>query len=282
MLSLFFLAHLTESHATESQTVEDQTTLPAPEITGTWIQGALLRGKTAPGNKVKFNQQDVFVSREGYFFFGLDRDESRSVSLEIVTADAKSAVFTYEVEQRDYPTQRIEGVEQKYVDPPPAVLARIQRETEQVTQARKIFSEQSHIDSRFSWPLDGPITGVFGSQRIFNGVPKRPHFGLDIAGAVGALVSAPAGGTVTLVHRDMYFSGGTLIIDHGQGVSSTFIHLSEILVEQGEQVKVGQAIAKVGATGRTTGPHLDWRINWFDKRLDPLLHLPERKTSQAE
>ena len=125
----------------------------------------------------------------------------------------------------------------------------------------------------FVWPLEGTITGVYGSQRIYNGVPKSPHYGIDIAAPQGELVRAPAPGVVTLVHPDMYYSGGTLIVDHGHGLSSTFIHLSESLVEIGQRVEAGEVIAKVGSTGRSTGPHLDWRMNWFDVRIDPRLVL---------
>lgn len=257
-------------------------TLHEPEIQGNWIQGALLQGKTRPGYQVLLNETPLHVTAEGHFVFGLDRDEAAEVTLHVIDDDKQAAQFNYAVEQRSYPTQKIEGVEQKYVAPPPSVTARIQRDVELVRQARDTFTQQSHFEQGFDWPLDGPITGVYGSQRIFNGVPKRPHFGLDIAGPVGAIVTAPAEGVVTLTHDNMYYSGGTLIIDHGQGVSSTFIHLSDILVDHGDRVERGQAIAKVGTTGRSTGPHLDWRINWLHKRLDPLLLLPERPKVATE
>jgi len=245
-----------------------------PIITGEWIQGALLTGKTHPRDKVLIFQREVFVDRQGNFVFGLGRDANDAVIVTVENADGESKAYKYSVKQRKYRTQAIEGVEQKYVAPPPEVSRRIKEETTLVRKARRKISEDTHFNAGFHWPLIGPITGVYGSQRIFNGVPKRPHYGLDIAGPVGAKVIAPAAGTVTLTHDDMYYSGGTLIIDHGQGVSSTFIHLSKILVDIGDRVKVGQPIAEVGATGRATGPHLDWRINWFNQRLDPHLLLP--------
>ena len=171
----------------------------------------------------------------------------------------------------------IEGVDDKYVRELSAELKkRTQAEAGQVWRARQTLRASSEYAKGFIWPAEGPVTGVYGSQRVFNGVPKRPHYGLDIAGPVGTPVVAPASGEVTLVNEDMYYSGGTLVIDHGQGVSSTFIHLSKIHVKSGESIAQGQLIAEMGATGRVTGPHLDWRINWFNQRLDPALVLPPR------
>ena len=249
-----------------------------PSVSGEWIQGGLLRGTIEPDSKVVIFERDVYVSSKGGFVFGLGRDAPENVILTVIR-DGRRQQFDYPVKQREYKTQKIEGVAQKYVAPPPEVSERIRRDSAQVREARQVFTEDLAIEDGFTWPLNGRITGVYGSQRIFNGVPKRPHFGLDIAGPVGAPVVAPAGGTVTLTHDDMYYSGGTLIINHGQGLSSTFIHLSKILVEHGERIVPGQLIAEVGATGRVTGPHLDWRINWFDQRLDPQLLLPPMSKS---
>ncbi len=243
-------------------------------VEGEWKQGALLHGQTAPGNTVQVLDRLAHVDAQGRFVFGLGRDTPASVSIVVSQPDGTQNAHVFDVAQREYPTQRIEGVAKKYVAPPPEVQARIKREAAKVWQARQGASEFAYYAQGFSWPLLGPITGVYGSQRVFNGVPKRPHYGLDIAGPVGATVVAPAAGTVTLVDNNMYYSGGTLLLDHGHGVSSTFIHLSKILVEEGATVAQGDPIAEVGATGRVTGPHLDWRINWFNQRLDPHLLLP--------
>jgi len=248
--------------------------LSEPKITGEWIQGALLLGKTEPGYSVRVLDKDVYVDSGGQFVFGLGRDTPERISVTVTDATGTESRYQYTVEQRKYKTQKIEGVAKKYVAPPAAVTKRIKDEAALVWHARQSDRKSSEFRHGFDWPLIGPITGVYGSQRVFNGVPKRPHFGLDIAGPVGAGIVAPADGVVTLAHDDMYYSGGTLIVDHGQGVSSTFIHLSKILVKKGDRIRRGQAIAEVGATGRVTGPHLDWRINWFDQRLDPFLLLP--------
>ncbi|MFT5082362.1 MAG: murein DD-endopeptidase MepM/ murein hydrolase activator NlpD [Lentisphaeria bacterium] len=250
------------------------------DIVGEWTQGGLLTGTTASGNTVTILGKHPSVASDGRFVFGLGRDAPPTVKVHITSSDGSETALQYTVKQRSYDIQRIEGVEQKYVTPAPEVTARIQAEAALVWRARQQISDANYFREGFLWPLIGEVTGVYGSQRVFNGVPKRPHFGLDIAGPVGAQVTAPAAGIVTLVHTDMYYSGGTLLIDHGQGVSSTFIHLSKVLVRESEKVARGQLIAEVGATGRATGPHLDWRINWFDQRLDPFLLLPNTPYAQ--
>lgn len=181
----------------------------------------------------------------------------------------------------------MKGVDQKHVTPPPELTERIAREAELVAKVRHRDDPRTDFLQDFIWPLSGPITGVYGSRRVYNGTPRAPHYGLDIAGPTGAKVVAPAAGLVTLAEDDLFFSGGTLIVDHGHGLSSTFIHLSKILVKPGDRVAQGQAIAEVGATGRVTGPHLDWRMNWFDVRLDPALLMTDkpmrgRKAGAAE
>jgi len=248
------------------------TTAQALEFEGTWRQGGLLVGHVDPGTEVLFGQRQVRVAEDGRFVIGLDRDAPQRVELTTRSA-AGEQVYDFQVQQRQYDIQRVEGVPQETVTPPESVLERIREEAALVYRARSADDPRLDFAGGFASPLSGPITGVYGSQRVYNGVPKNPHFGLDIAAPTGTLVRAPAPGIVKLAHRDMYFSGGTLIIDHGYGVSSTFIHLSDILVAVGDRIAVGDAIAKVGATGRATGPHLDWRVNWFDVRVDPALVL---------
>lgn len=243
---------------------------------GVWQQGGMVVGRVAPVARVTLAGKPVEVGRNGYFVVGLGRDAPPEIELR-VTDPLGQRELRFEVGQRQYRVQRIEGVPQRTVTPPPEVLDRIRREQQLVDRARgRISSRQDFLDG-FTRPLAGPITGVYGSARIYNGVPRNPHYGLDIAAPTGTLVRAPAAGVVRLVHPDMYFSGGTLILDHGQGLSSTFIHLSEILVEEGAEIARGDPIARVGATGRATGPHLDWRMNWRDVRIDPelvLTHFP--------
>ncbi len=246
------------------------------ELAGELIQGALVHGRVSPGVAVEVLGRDVFVNPQGEFVFGLGRDMPAELVVTTINSNGEAEKHTFAVKQREYNIQRIEGVEQKYVEPPEEVLERIKRENASVWRARQTLREEKDFAGGFIWPAKGPVTGVYGSQRVYNGVPKRPHFGLDIAGPIGEKVMAPAPGVVTLVNDDMYYSGGTLLVDHGQGISSTFIHLSKIHVKEGERVERGQLIAEIGASGRVTGPHLDWRVNWFDERLDPALLLPPK------
>lgn len=243
-----------------------------PVLTGKLTQGALLRGKLPAGSSIWLNGQALNILASGDFVLGFGRDAALTQKLEWqLPNELTRNQQSLELLKREYNLQRIEGVAAKYVSPPKEVLARIREDNVQIASARATSSQQTAFLSTFILPAKGPISGVYGSQRVFNGEPKRPHFGLDIAGPVGTAIVAPNDGVVTLAHNDMYYSGGTLIIDHGLGVSSTFIHLSSIKVKLGDTVKQGQKVAEMGATGRVTGPHLDWRINWFKERLDPAL-----------
>lgn len=240
-----------------------------PMLEGDLVQGSLVQGRVPPGSKVEFDGKPVRVSPQGVFIIGFGRDEPGSVVLLTRDPDGVEHRRMLEVARRDYRLQRIDGLPPKKVNPSPEHLARIQREVALVTAVRaKDDPRQDFLDG-FIWPARGRISGVYGSQRILNGEPRRPHFGVDIAAPTGTPVVAPAAGVVTLVHEDMYFSGGTLILDHGHGLSSAFLHLSKISVAEGTRVAQGDLIAEVGGTGRATGPHLDWRVNLFDRRLDP-------------
>lgn len=252
---------------------------------GQWQQGAIIRGSVPPGTAMTVEDKPVRVSEEGLFVFGLDRDAPASVTVTVNAPGAEPQVQQFDVKARDYRIQRIEGVPQSTVTPNPEQVARARKEAAMAWKARQKELARTDFMADFQWPLVGIITGVYGSQRYYNGEPRRPHYGVDIAAPKGTTVVAPAPGVVTLVHDDMFFSGGTLIVDHGQGLSSTFIHLHKILVEEGEEVAQGQAIAQVGASGRATGPHLDWRMNWFNHRVDPTTlvgPMPDPKASSAK
>ena len=241
-------------------------------LDGPRTQGGLLRGRVVPGSAVEYEGDAVRVSADGWFLVGFGRDAPPDAELVVVFPDGRRERQVLRVKPRDYDIQRIDGLPPRKVTPRSKEdLARIRTDVKMVRQARAIDDPRTDFLSGFRWPVKGRISGVYGSQRILNGEPRRPHFGIDIAAPTGTKVVAPADGVVTLVHPDMFFSGGTMIVDHGHGLSSAFLHLSRILVEQGEQVAQGQAIAEVGSTGRSTGPHLDWRMNLFDRRIDPSL-----------
>lgn len=244
------------------------------QMQGKFIQGGIIIGRTEPDTRLLLDGQPVPVSPEGAFLFGFGRDAPLTARLQINFAQGKREVRILGIKQRQYPIQRIDGLPPQKVTPPPEVLQRIKREAAKVAEARQRDIPEPYFLSGFQWPLRGHISGVYGSQRILNGQPRQPHYGVDISAPTGTPVRAPADGVVTLVDPDMYFSGGTLIVDHGQGLSSSFLHLSKIHVRVGQLVKQGDIIASVGATGRVTGSHLDWRMNWFNRRVDPTVLVP--------
>jgi murein DD-endopeptidase MepM/ murein hydrolase activator NlpD len=245
----------------------------AVELDGTAIQGGLLLGKTEAGDRVFLDQQEIMVSEEGEFLIGFGRDETGERNLHINNSSGLEENLTLTIAVREYSIQRVDGLPPKTVTPDPADAERIAQEGAMVATARQRRDQRIDYRAGFAWPAEGRISGVYGSQRILNGEPRRPHYGLDIAADTGSPVLAPADGIITLAHPDLYFSGGTVILDHGHGLTSTFLHLSKVLVEAGQSVKKGDLIAAVGSTGRASGPHLDWRMNWLDQRVDPQLLL---------
>ena len=262
LLTTLLIGALT-THAASALMLEGQPT-----------QGGLLAGQVEPDSQVEWLGHQVPVGPEGHFQVGLGREAPAEVFLTVISPEGDVTRQTIAVSQRRYNIQRINGLPDRQVTPDESLIRRIRDEAARVREARAVRLEESHFDSGWIWPLTGPISGVYGSQRILNGEPRQPHYGVDIVAPTGTLVQAPASGVVTLTEPDLFFSGGTLIIDHGQGLSSSFLHLSEILVEVGDQVQVGDDIARVGATGRVTGAHLDWRMNWFDQRIDPETLVP--------
>ena len=241
----------------------------AVEFDGKFIQGHFIIGKTDPSSKVKIDKKQIKVSKDGYFAFGLDRDRKYDVVITIEKDEVKEKI-TKRVQKRKYNIQKIDGLEEKKVTPPEEVYERIKKENKLIAKARAIDSDLNFFKDKFIVPVeDAIITGVYGSQRILNGKPKWPHYGLDFAQDEGTLVKAMISGTVTLAESDLYYTGGTLIFDHGHGISTLYMHLHEIFVKKGQKINQGDIIGTVGSTGRATGPHLDVRLNWFGTRLDP-------------
>ena len=241
------------------------------DLHGELVQGGLVHGHAAPGAAVFLDGRRLRVSPKGDFVFGFGRDAPARATLRIELPAGGPLNRTLNVRTREYAVQRIDRLDDRKVNPRPGDLERIRRENAQIALARGRDDPRTDFLGEFTWSLHGVVTGVYGSRRILNGQPRRPHFGIDIACRAGAPVKAPAPGVVSFIHEDMFFSGATLVLDHGHGVSSTFLHLQKILVGEEERVARGQVIAEVGASGRVTGPHLDWRVNWFSQRLDPML-----------
>lgn len=252
---------------------------PALELQGEFIQGGLVFGRASGAVEVRLEKQAVALTPDGEFSLGFDRDAPAVMLLRARWPDGREQQRSLSIKQRDYVIQRVNGIAQKIMNPSADDLTRIRADAVLVKRAREQVIARKDFQSPFQWPLAGPITGVFGSQRVYNGVPGRPHYGVDVAAKVGTPLTTPAAGVVTLAHHDLFYSGGTLIIDHGYGLSSTLMHLSKVLVTVGDEVKPGDIVAEVGATGRATGPHLDWRMNWNSARIDPqLLVAPIKKT----
>lgn len=249
---------------------------------GKFEQGALIRGQAPAGTQVSLNGEVLRVTPDGHFAFGFDRDGELSQQLALVYPSGLTEVKPLTVAKRQYDIQSVKGISNKIMKPDPIAQERAARDTAQVKAARGTFSEQTAFLQDFIWPLTGRISGVYGSQRIYNDVPGNPHFGVDVAAKTGTVVVAPADGVISLSVPDMFYSGGTMIIDHGYGVSSSFLHLSKLYVQAGDTVKQGQALAEVGATGRANGPHLDWRVNWYQMRLDPTTLVPPMATVLAK
>ena len=237
----------------------------ATTFKGKFVQGSFILGKTEPGSKVFIDKKKVKVTSDGYFAFGLGRDRKNDVTIKINQKEIIKKVF-----KREYKIQRIDGLEEMKVTPPEEVYERIKKENNWIGEARAIDSNLTFFKNKFTNPLENAIiTGVYGSQRILNGKPKWPHYGIDFAAAEGTKIKAMLDGVVTLAEPDLFYTGGTLIFDHGHGISTLYMHMKTLMVKKGQKVKQGDIIGTVGSTGRSTGAHLDVRLNWFQTRLDP-------------
>jgi len=243
---------------------------------GDFSQGGVVLGRAPAGAGLRLGSRPVPLGSSGDFIFGFNRDEAPSLLLQATYADGRELTLTLRIAPRRYDIQRIDGLPPAQVTPPPAVLERIRRENAEIALLRQRDTRRLDFLSGWIWPADGPVSGVYGSQRILNGEARQPHFGLDIAAPTGTPVRASTDGEVVMAEADLYFTGGTIILDHGHGITAAYSHLSRLSVKVGQRVRQGEVIGAIGATGRATGPHLDWRVNWFDVRLDPQRLLPPR------
>jgi len=255
------------------------------ELPDNAIQGDMVMGRVPSGAIVMMNDEnpapdavntELKVADNGRIVFGIGRDETRAKILDIRLGNGESIRKKINITTRQFDIENINGVPENTVNPPPDIAARIEREQAEVVSARLRNDSRRDFDTAFIWPLEGRVSGVYGSQRIYNGTPKSWHSGLDVAAVQGTPVKAPAAGIITFAKPDLYLTGGTILIDHGMGISSNFLHLSRLDVKVGDRVEQGQVIGLVGATGRATGPHMHWGMNWLKVRIDPQLLVPAK------
>ncbi len=229
-------------------------------------------GRAAPGDTVTVDGRSVRVSAEGLFLFGFGRDASKPVH--IVARDIECAVVA---KKRDYKITRIDGLPKRKVSPNPADIKRIRADNAAIGRTRTLNTPATDFAGGFTWPVVGRISGVYGSQRVLNGKPRAPHNGVDIAAPAGTAIAAPAPGVVVLVEDDMFLTGKSVMLDHGHGLTSVYVHMSSIAVKQGQRLNRGEIIGAVGKTGRATGNHLHWGVTLFKTHLDPVLLAGEMK-----
>ena len=241
---------------------------------GEFLQGGLVTGRTDPGGRVLLDGKPVRVGADGRFILGFNRDAKAQVEIVLIDPQGRRETLRQAIAARTYDIQRINGMPPAQVTPPPDVLARIRKESAEIAATRSRDTDQPWFASGWIWPVHGVLSGIYGSQRILNGEPREAHYGIDIAAPAGTPVLASTDGEVALAEPDLYFNGGTVIIDHGYGLSAAYIHLQRLSVKTGQRVKQGEQIGTLGATGRTTGPNLHWQVSWFDVHLDPQRLLP--------
>ena len=245
------------------------------KLEGYLIQGGYIKGETSSKIKIKFENRDVYLGKKNKFIIGFGRDYPEVAYLKF-NVDNKWISKKLKIKKNNYKIQKIDGLPKKFVSPPKQIYKRIIKENKLIAKVRTLNSRVDFTFQDFLLPANGIITGIFGSQRILNGKPRRPHYGIDIAAKKGSKVISPTDAIVRLSKKDLYFTGGTVMLDHGHGITSVYSHLSKVLVKKNDTIQKGDMIGLIGSTGRSTGPHLDWRINWFDQRLDPMMFIKNK------
>lgn len=252
-------------------------------LRGEFAQGGLVFGQAEPGAVARLDGEEVMVGETGEFVVGFGRDSALTALLVVTFSDGAVERYALELEDREFPVQRIDGLDQSKVSGfTEEQLAEIAEDREKKKAARAATHPGTDWIAGFDWPVVGPISGVFGSQRILNGEPKRPHSGVDVAMPTGTPIRAPAAGIVTLADPDMYFEGGLVFLDHGHWLESAFLHMSRIDVEPGQRVERGEVLGAIGSTGRSTGPHLHWSLKWAGRLVDPQLIAGEMPDADGE
>ncbi|MET0547634.1 MAG: M23 family metallopeptidase [Caulobacterales bacterium] len=243
----------------------------ALDLMGAAAQGGMMVGRTVPLAKVFLGDMVLQADASGLFVIGFDRDAGPATSLRVIAPSGAVIDRILNIETRTYKQTRVDGLPPAMVTPPPEVLARIKADAERKGKGFASIAAGTGFTEPFLWPIAGRISSPWGAQRVLNGELDRPHYGVDIAAPIGTPISAPADGVIAFAESDLYYEGGLVMIDHGQGLITLYLHMSELDVAPGQKVKQGQVIGRVGNKGRTTGPHLCWRMKWRGQNLDPSL-----------
>lgn len=233
------------------------------------VQGSFIYGKTQPNTKVFFKETEIKQTDNGEFVFALPQDTDDILYLTTQQGNTKKT-WSSPIQKRQWKEEVVNGLPPKKVSPSPEDLKRISHERQLLTNQRKTTT-YSYFPICFKRPVSkkARISSEFGARRILNGIKTASHSGTDYALPAGTPVYAPADGIVKLTHPDMFYSGKTILIDHGYGIFSSYSHLSKISVQSGDIIKQGQKIGEIGSTGRSTGPHLHLTFMWFGTRVDP-------------
>ena len=236
--------------------------------------GGMMVGTVPPGSAVSVDGRTVRVSEDGRFVFGAGRDAKGTVDIVVRPPDGETISKSVAIDERDYHIQRIDGLPSRKVEPNKDDQAKIEQDWILLNDAKARDSAILAFADEAIWPVTGIISGVFGSQRILNGKPRSPHRGVDVAAPEGKPVVAMFDGVVTVAADDMYYTGGTVMVDHGHGIQSLYAHLSAVDVKPGQRLAKGEQLGRIGTTGRSTGPHLHLSLYWFETALDAALILP--------
>jgi hypothetical protein len=241
-------------------------------LEGAVMQGGVVLGTAPEGTvRLELDGTDIPLASDGRFLVAFDRDAGPAAALTARLSDGTQVVEQLNVAPRAWRIEHVNAPLRPSV-PSETFLKIRAAELEQINAARRLRTDSEGWRQRFIWPREGRISGHFGAQRIYRGEPGSYHSGVDVAGAAGEVIVAPADGVVILASdRTFTLEGNLLMLDHGMGLNSAFLHLSRIDVRNGDQVRQGQVIGAIGSTGRATGPHLHWGMKWNAARIDPML-----------
>ena len=237
-----------------------------PDIFGCFCEGGIITGRVESKDQViTIDDKRIRVSEDGDFIFAFGRKFKESITISVNGINKK-----YEIKDKKYKKEIIRGLPSRKVEPNKEDIKKIKSDQKKIKLVKRVGETKKLFDKTFLIPVDGRISGVYGSQRILNSKPRSTHKGIDIAAPKGTKIYAPSTGRITLIEEDMFFTGKTVIVDHGMGLISIFAHLNSIYIRPGQFVEKGMEIGEVGMSGRATGPHLHWGVYLENTSVDPM------------